>query len=148
MSSSSSEQFTIPKSAVRRIGTAVAGVIVVIVLILLVLALAPLLAQRDSLAAAINHREYQAVFLTNGQVYFGKLAAPGGDFYDLRDVFYLQSQASPQSPRVSQLSIQKLTNAVHSPEDLMAIARSQILFVENLRLSGKFSRYIQAHSGP
>src|SRR3989344_7528036 len=43
-----------------------------------------------------NEDTYQAVFLTSGQVYFGKFSARGRWFV-LRDVYYLQAQDSLQS---------------------------------------------------
>ena len=38
----------------------------------------------------INGGQYQAVFLTNGQVYFGKLHQVNGEYYRLTDIYYLQ----------------------------------------------------------
>jgi hypothetical protein len=86
--------------------------------------------------------------LTNGQVYFGKLTAPGGDFYDLRKVYYLAAQASPQGGRAAPQRLIKLGNEIHGPEDLMVINRSQILFVENLKPSGKVSQAISRAGSP
>jgi hypothetical protein len=101
----------------------------------------------DALAAALNSSEYQAVFLTNGQIYFGKLTAPGGDYYYLRHIYYLQSQVSPQGGKTVQPSLTKLGGEIHGPEDLMVINRSQILFVENLKPSGEVSKAISSAGG-
>jgi hypothetical protein len=138
-----SEHYAISKNAVRRTALAIAGAVLVVVLALVAVALSRLLVSQDPLAAGVNPAEYQAVFLSNGQVYFGKLTVPGGDFYYLRHVYYLQSQTSPQNPGTQRLLPQKLTNAIHSPEDLLIINRSQVLFVENLKRSGRLSQLIQ-----
>lgn len=141
--STSSEAFTIPKSFVRQVATVVAALAVLLILALLFLAAARAVnTPNDPLASAINPHEYQAVFLTNSQVYFGKLTAPGGDFYYLRKVYYLAQQSSLQGGKPASPTLIKLGNEIHGPEDLMVINRHQILFVENLKPSGKVSQAI------
>ena len=44
----------------------------------------------------VKKNQYQAVFLTNGQVYFGKLESGGPQFLRLKDVYYLQTNQDPQ----------------------------------------------------
>lgn len=96
----------------------------------------------------IDSSKYQAVFLTNGQVYFGKLNKSVDNYYKLTDVFYLQAtqsdaaqnESDAQNPQTaSQTGVQliKLGNEVHGPEDTMVIDRSQVLFIENLKKDGK-----------
>jgi hypothetical protein len=143
-----SESFTIRKSAVRQVVTTVVIIAALAGIALFVVTLARTVGPRDPLAAAINPSEYQAVFLTNGQVYFGKLEAPGGDFYYLRHIYYLASQVSPQGAKAPQQNLIKLGNEIHGPEDLMVINRSQILFVENLKPSGRVSRAINRSPTP
>ena len=93
-----------------------------------------------------SNSEYQAVFLTNNQVYFGKLSKLGSDFPILKDVYYLRlaQPLQPQdirNPSQPQLNLVKLGNELHGPEDEMQINRDQITFVENLRAD---SRIVQA----
>jgi hypothetical protein len=38
---------------------------------------------------------YQAVFLSNGQVYFGKIENPSSDYVTLKDIYYLQVTQPP-----------------------------------------------------
>ncbi len=91
---------------------------------------------RSSMSAS-----YQAVFLTNGQVYFGKAADDTRDPVVLHEVYYLQvtQQLQPApSPGVSpqtvpQISLVKLGNELHGPTDEMRITRSQVLFIEDLK---------------
>ncbi len=84
---------------------------------------------------------YQAVFLTNNQVYFGKISNVNGDYVDLKDIYYLQVQQSVQpgdgKTADPQVSLAKLGTELHSPEDHMRINRDQILFWENLSDKGK-----------
>ncbi len=95
---------------------------------------------------------YQAVFLTNGQVYFGKLS-DAGDWIKLTDIYYLQvtqnlQQASTDANKTptttgtapaSQNNIQlvKLGSELHGPEDAMNIERDKVLFWENMKDDSK-----------
>lgn len=90
---------------------------------------------------------YQAVFLQNGQVYFGKLAF-GDDQYVLKDVYYLQRNQSLQQgaePAKADLQLIKLGDEIHGPTDALYIEREQILIWENLKDSGKVVTAIKAH---
>lgn len=84
---------------------------------------------------------YQAVFLTNNQVYFGKISNVNSNYVDLKDIYYLQVQQTVQpadgtsaDPKVT---LAKLGTELHAPEDHMRINRDQILFWENLSDKGK-----------
>lgn len=87
---------------------------------------------------------YQAVFLTNGQVYFGKMSDPTDTYVTLRDVYYLQvtnpplqgSKESTQNQQ-PQVSLVKLGNELHAPIDEMKINRDQVLFYEDMKDNGR-----------
>lgn len=103
----------------------------------------------------IDSDKYQAVFFTNGQVYFGKLESASGDYMRLTDIYYLQNQQSlpntanedSQDDAAGQGEVQlvKLGEEIHGPEDEMIISKEQILFYENLKPSGKVSQSISEH---
>ncbi len=80
--------------------------------------------------------EYSAVFIDNGQVYFGKLTDQDGDMYGLENVFYLDTnqKAADGSPSTA---LAKLGNEVHGPTDHMQINRSHILFIEQMKPDSK-----------
>lgn len=88
---------------------------------------------------------YQAVFLSNGQVYFGKVSHLKSSFVTLSDVYYLQVQEALQPPAKDEsqrLSLAKLgLTELHKPKDVMKINRDHILFVEDLE---KGSQVVQA----
>lgn len=106
---------------------------------------------------ANRHRSsaYQAVFLTSGQVYFGKLERLTHKEVVLVDVYYLQSNQNPQpatgtnpnantntnltnaSTTSPQYSLVKLGGELHGPQDRMYINRSQVLFTEDLKDSSQ-----------
>lgn len=89
---------------------------------------------------------WQAVFLTNGQVYFGKVNKQNSNVIVLRNIYYLQVAQSPQPAPEGQdqqnnLSLVKLGNELHGPEDEMKINMEQVLFTEKLKGD---SRVVQA----
>lgn len=103
--------------------------------------------QADS---AVKGKQYQAVFLTNGQVYFGHLSNIDGSYVKLRDIYYLQVQqqqasgtSAQQQQQQPQISLAKLGGELHGPEDSMFIDHSQVLFWENLKDDGKVAKAIQ-----
>lgn len=82
---------------------------------------------------------WQAVFLSNGQVYFGKVAKQNSETLLLKDIYYLQVAQSPQpAPEGGQqnqqnLSLVKLGNELHGPKDEMFINMDHVLFTESLK---------------
>lgn len=98
-------------------------------------------------AAAIDGSKYQAVFFTNGQVYFGKLSAMNRENLSLKNVFYLKNKDgttadSSAQTDLSNVELVKLGTEIHGPEDEMIIERGQVLFYENLKSDGKVSQAI------
>lgn len=131
MAGVSQNAIVIPTSALRRIFVMVLVLIALIVLVLVVrtqlfrAGIATLFA--PSAAEVIDRNAYQAVFLTNGSTYFGKLEAQGDQWFLLTDVFYLS--ASDQA--ATQLI--KRGSEAQGPKEPMIISREQILFIENLK---------------
>jgi hypothetical protein len=89
--------------------------------------------------AAVKSKQYQAVFLTNGQVYFGKISSVDSDYVVVKDIYYLQVQQAVQpkdakaTAEQPQVSLAKLGGELHGPDDVMYISREQVLFWENLK---------------
>jgi hypothetical protein len=98
---------------------------------------------------AVKGKQYQAVFLTNGQVYFGKVAHVDASYLKLADIYYLQVQQTVQPKDSSsnsnnqQVSLAKLGGELHGPEDVMYISRQQVLFWENLKEDGKVAKAVK-----
>jgi hypothetical protein len=125
------DAIVIPIGALRRIFVMLLVLIVLIVVVLVVrtqlfrAGIASLFA--PSAAEVIDHNVYQAVFLTNGATYFGKLQPQGDDWFLLSDVFYLS--VSDQSGT----QLIKRGSEAQGPKEPMIISRVQVLFIENLR---------------
>lgn len=129
--------------------------VAVVALVLIVMVIGWLLYQRSG-AGAIDSSKYQAVFFTNGQVYFGKLHQLGGGYMKLTDVYYIQSQDTDNTDNPQEnpeeasqdMKLIKLGNELHGPEDAMMISKEQILFFENLKPEGEVAKSIASYRQP
>jgi len=85
---------------------------------------------------AVDGNKWQAVFLTNGQVYFGHLSEVNKEYAKLENIYYLraaeQLQPSSDQPQAN-INLVKLGNEVHGPEDKIFIPKEQIVFWENMK---------------
>jgi hypothetical protein len=100
----------------------------------------------------INKDRQQAVFLTNGQVYFGKIKSINKEYIDLQQIYYLnvnqqvqpnQKDSNSSSSTSNQsVSLVKLGCELHGPQDQMVINRDQITFWENLTTDGQVTKAI------
>ncbi len=94
---------------------------------------------------------YNAVFLSNGQVYFGVVDNKSDNYTILKDIYYLQvsgalQQASPnEANQQPQLTLVKLGNELHGPEDYMEINNDHIIFIEKLKNDGKVVEAIKQY---
>jgi len=89
----------------------------------------------------VDTSKYQAVFLNNGQVYFGNVTSLNNQYVRMANIYYLtQSTGSgtSSSSSNSNYSLVKLgCQQIHDPYDAMVINRDQITFWENLQDNGK-----------
>lgn len=95
----------------------------------------------------VNKDKQQAVFLTNGQVYFGKIKSVNSKFIDLRGVYYLNVNQQVQPEQAdkqaqSSISLVKLGCELHGPSDQMIVNRDQVTFWENLKDDGQVTKAI------
>ncbi len=114
------------------------------VIVVAAIALAILSTYRSGVDSTIDSNKYQAVFFTNGQVYFGKLQTLNGNYMRLTDIYYLQTKeadsSNPQATSTAStpdVQLIKLGDEIHGPNDEMVINNDQILFFENLKADGK-----------
>lgn len=91
-------------------------------------------------------QSFQAVFLDNGQVYFGKLLEQNNAFYRLENVFYFKQNSSPGTEKKQPDSpLVKLGLEVHGPKDFMEISKAHILFIEDLRADSQVLKAIEEY---
>lgn len=97
----------------------------------------------------VDRETYQAVFIQNGQVYFGQLTY-SGKWLTLEDVYYLEAREVLQAeegvpPAQDNIQLVKLGGELHGPTDEMFIAKSNVLFWENMKADSKVMEAIRAH---
>jgi hypothetical protein len=90
--------------------------------------------------------EYQAVFMDNGQVFFGRLQDDGSFYLTLRDVFYIKREASPDNKEAQSILV-KRGSEWHAP-GFMRINSRHIVLIEPVAADSRVAlliREVQAH---
>lgn len=98
---------------------------------------------------------YNAIFLSNGQVYFGQLDEVNDNWMKLSKIYYLQveqqkdlqptSEDTTNSAQQPKLSLVKLGNELHGPTDEMTINTKHVIFYEQLKDDGKVAQSIKKY---
>lgn len=86
----------------------------------------------------IDSNTYQAVFLTNEQIYFGRLKNINSDYLILSDVYYVKVDTEGVG-KVVKLG----TSEPYGPLDKMIINQDQVLYWENLSFDSPFIKRVQ-----
>ncbi|HKE28472.1 MAG TPA: hypothetical protein VKB88_39250 [Bryobacteraceae bacterium] len=86
-------------------------------------------------------KPYQAVLLSNGQVYYGRLAGYGTSQPVLREVYYIQVQTNPETKEQKNILL-KRGKEWHSP-DRMYLNPNQIILVEPVGTDSKVADLIK-----
>jgi hypothetical protein len=123
-------------SAIVQTVWALAGLAVIIAAFLYMRTLNP--------SSVVFTTPYQAVLLTNGTAYFGKLAGYGTPRPVLTEVYYVVTQTNPDTKQTSNVLV-KRGKELHEP-DRMYLNPNQIFFVEPVGPNSKVAQLIaQAH---
>ena len=96
---------------------------------------------------------YQAVFLENGNSFYGKLDNIYSKYATLSDVYYLKTnrptidpetgkQVAPKTP----YDLVKLGNEIHGPEDEIHINKKHIMYWVNIKDTGNVAQAIQSYT--
>lgn len=108
------------------------------------------------LESTIDTTKYQAVFLSNGQVYFGRLSVVNKDYMKLTNVYYLERQLVADTDSKDEngandsevpdgdnnFQLLKYSDVLYGSEDEMVISKEDIIRYENLRSDGVVARAI------
>lgn len=93
---------------------------------------------------------YQAVFLDNNQVYFGKLKEVNDDWWSLTDIYYLRAgtvQNADTNQAENQIDLIKLGGELHAPQDEMIINKDRVIFYEDVGAGSEIVKLIRKHRG-
>jgi len=123
---------------------------IIIALLVIILAIVGWFAftNAKSSTTGIDTGKYQAIFLSNGQVYFGKLSDFNEQSYKLTNIYYPQAQADSKDEDAEDtaastgIKLIRLGDEVHGPENEMFITKEQTLYYENLKSDSKVSGLI------
>lgn len=122
-------QLTITGQTIRRI---LLGLLIGAVLGGLVWLFLILLEPDDPFADVVDERRYQAVFLVNGSVYFGKLSDASDELYELRQAFFIQEVPGEAEDAPTTQQVRPISTEFHQPENRMLITKSEVVLIENL----------------
>lgn len=105
---------------------------------------------RDSGSVAIDSSKYQAVHLSSGNVFFGKLEIINDEHLKLTEVFYAETVESDQAAEGQQggentTKLIPFEDYIYGPEDEMVIDRSQVVFFTNLKSDSGAGKLINDH---
>lgn len=122
--------------------------ILAVLVVILLIGLAVKLFVFSDLGLAENKSEWQAIFLTNNEVYFGKVARVNKEVVVVQSIFYLQNKEALQQGAIAKtqtgdIALIKLGSELHGPMDEMRINKNQVLFVEDMKDESKIVKAIK-----
>ena len=91
--------------------------------------------------------EYQAVYLDNGQIFFGKLSDTGSSFPILRDVFFVQTQMDRDKKESKHLLFKRGAIEGHHP-DFMRLNAQHIVVIEPVAPDSRVAQLIREAKAP
>jgi len=97
----------------------------------------------DFTVPALARAQYHAVFLTNGQTYFGRYYDRVGAYAKIEDVYYLQQVTSSDPNATPDTRLLRRGRELHEPASRMLIPKSAILFVEDLSDASPIAQFMR-----
>lgn len=91
---------------------------------------------------ANKDKNRKAVFLDNGQVYFGYIIDSNNQTIQLTDVYYLKSNDLESSDPEKKIILVQMGHELHGPQNTMYINRDQVLFYQDLTKDSKINDVI------
>jgi len=88
----------------------------------------------------------QAVFLTNGQVYFGFVLDADKPIVTIKDAYAVKADdllPTDETNEKRQIIMTKTSNELHNPEDAMYVNRDHILFYQTISDQSKVNETIK-----
>lgn len=96
----------------------------------------------DFTIPTFGRAQYQAVFLANGQTYFGRFYDRIGGYAKIEGVYYLQ-QAQADSSAAPDTKLVRLGSELHGPAPRVLVPKSAILFVEDLSDASPIGQFMR-----
>jgi len=122
----------------------------ILIFVLLLIFITAFLWQNGTIRNTIQLLEYrdsyQAVFLNNGQVYFGNIAELTNEYVFLEDPYSIkvqQKETAEEESAQSEIKLLSIEDEFYKPEGYMLIKKSEILFIEELKDSSQIINIIE-----
>ncbi|HEX9435728.1 MAG TPA: hypothetical protein VGA16_01055 [Candidatus Limnocylindria bacterium] len=97
----------------------------------------------DLTLPSIGHATYQAVFLSNGQVFFGRYYDRIGPYVKIVSPYYIQQTGDPSdATKPAESRIVRRGDELHAPLPEMLVPRTSLLFVEDLSAGSAVAQFI------
>ena len=101
----------------------------------------------DFVPPSLGSARYQAVFLSNGQTYFGHYVDRLGPYAKIENAFYIQQTPAANENAAATSKIVRRGNELHEPEPFVLLPKSAILFVEDLRTDSSVAAFMDRELG-
>ena len=85
---------------------------------------------------------YQAVFLSNGQTYFGHYIERLGPYAKIENAFYIQQTPAKDEQTPAESKVVRRGSELHHPTTFVLIPKSAILFTEDLRSDSPVAQFM------
>lgn len=128
------------KNQFSQIFAALAAIIGLLLVILLGFGVYSLFSKNAEEGKRIDKTTYQAIFLDDKQIYFGKLRDINSQFPILDDVYYVVVEEGATAGRLVRLG----ETEPHRPKNMMVINQNRILFWENLETDSQIVNTIRS----
>ena len=96
----------------------------------------------DFTVPSLGRAPYQAVFLANGQTYFGRYYERIGAYAKIEDVYYLQQSQGADATQAPDTRLLRRGKELHAPAARMLVPKTAILFVEDLSDSSPIAQFM------
>lgn len=101
----------------------------------------------DFVPPSLGGARYQAVFLSNGQTYFGHYVERLGPYAKIENAFYIQRTPAANENEAPASKIVRRGAELHEPEPFVLVPKSAILFVEDLRSDSSVAQFMDRELG-
>lgn len=90
----------------------------------------------------IGGARYQAVFLSNGQTYFGRYVDRLGTYVKIEDAYYIQQAPAGEPAKPAESRLIRRGSELHQPYPYVLIPKTAILFVEDLQPDSAVAQFM------
>lgn len=101
----------------------------------------------DFVMPSFGAARYQAVFLANGQTYFGRYLDRLGPYVKVENAFYIATQPTAEEGQTPESRLIRRGSELHQPLPYVLIPKTAILFVEDLRADSQVAQFMDRELG-